>query len=142
MAEAVRRNLDAARRGATTTEPCGDMAAVNGPNMLAVGAGVGVPIPSIRKIFDIPVIDETGIPNTTSFNYVLEFAPDDSLPRRIFDAIQTVGAELQIATTPSAIPRAPGIFAALEEQLGLKLEPVRAPRDFIVIDAAERPAPN
>ena len=39
------------------------------------------------------------------------------------------------------IPKAPSIFAAVE-QLGLKLEPIRVPREFIVIDHVERPSPN
>ena len=43
---------------------------------------------------------------------------------------------------PSTVPRAPGIVTALEEQLGLRLERVRAPREFIVIDQVERPTPN
>ena len=34
----------------------------------------------------------------------------------------------------------PSLFAALEEQLGLKLEPGRAPVDVIVIDRLDRPS--
>ena len=34
------------------------------------------------------------------------------------------------------------IFAAVQEQLGLKLESGRAPLDVLVIDAIERPSPN
>jgi len=34
---------------------------------------------------------------------------------------------------------APGLFTAVQEQLGLKLEAKRAPTDVLVIDAATRP---
>ena len=44
--------------------------------------------------------------------------------------------------TPMTLPKAPSIFTAPEQQLGLKLEPIRVPREFIVIDQVERPAAN
>jgi uncharacterized protein (TIGR03435 family) len=37
---------------------------------------------------------------------------------------------------------AASIFTALEQQLGLKLESVKAPRGFLVIDHIERPTTN
>ena len=42
----------------------------------------------------------------------------------------------------NAIDAGPSIFTALEEQLGLKLQPTKASVDFLVIDQAERPAGN
>jgi uncharacterized protein (TIGR03435 family) len=36
----------------------------------------------------------------------------------------------------------PGMFTAIQEQLGLKLEPVKAPADVLVVDKVERPSAN
>jgi uncharacterized protein (TIGR03435 family) len=43
---------------------------------------------------------------------------------------------------PDPLVTETGIFAAVEEQIGLKLERVKGPRGFIVIDAIERPTPD
>jgi uncharacterized protein (TIGR03435 family) len=63
-----------------------------------------------------PVLDETGLAG--AFDLDLVFAP----PR-----------------SPEGGANAPSIFTALQEQLGLKLEPRRGTRDVIVIERAERP---
>ena len=39
-------------------------------------------------------------------------------------------------------PDAPGLFTAVEEQLGLKLVPTKAPVQVLVIDHIERPSEN
>jgi uncharacterized protein (TIGR03435 family) len=72
---------------------------------------------------DRPVIDTTGI--TDQFEIHLVFSPDDP-------------------PQPAAInaPDAPGIFEAIQEQLGLKLVPARGPVDVLVIDHVERPSEN
>ncbi len=67
------------------------------------------------------VIDRTGLAG--AFDVDLEWTPD------------TPGA------TPSPDAGA-SIFTAIQEQLGLKLEPSTAPLEVIVIDSAERPAEN
>jgi uncharacterized protein (TIGR03435 family) len=37
---------------------------------------------------------------------------------------------------------APGVFTAVQEQLGLKLEPVKAPMDVLVVDSVQKPGAN
>ena len=49
---------------------------------------------------------------------------------------------MQISADSSSVPPAPPLEIALEQQLGLRLEPAQAPREYIVIDAIERPAAN
>jgi uncharacterized protein (TIGR03435 family) len=137
----ARTNLEAARRGAPLSG-CGLATAMNGPNMLITMVGFRAPEFGVflSRLLDAPIINRTGIPDTASFNFVLEFVPDDSLGRESLD--QVARGNRQIAGDPSTVPRAPGIVTALEEQLGLRLERVRAPREFIVIDQVERPSPN
>jgi uncharacterized protein (TIGR03435 family) len=75
-----------------------------------------------------PVIDKTGL--TGRFDFNLAFTPD------------------QIPTTapppgvPPIDPNGPSLFIALQEQLGLKLEPAKGPMDVIVIDSVEHPTPD
>ena len=70
----------------------------------------------VSNVADRPVIDRTGL--TGTFDWSLQWTPD-----------------------PSASPANDSIslFTALQEQLGLKLEPTRGPVDVLVIDHAERP---
>ena len=44
----------------------------------------------------------------------------------------------------SAAPSQPGasLFTAVQEQLGLKLEPIKLTEEFLIIEKAERPTPN
>ncbi|HEY3835513.1 MAG TPA: M56 family metallopeptidase [Bryobacteraceae bacterium] len=84
----------------------------------------------LGMILDRPVIDKTGI--TDLFTIHLEFSPDEFTSPR------------SAAVAPAAVggPEAPGIFQAVQEQLGLKLVPAKGPVDFLVIDHIERPSEN
>jgi uncharacterized protein (TIGR03435 family) len=150
--DVARRNLDAARRGDATTGLCGIGVADNGPNRVIVGAGAagaGVAPGTggaglsrlLRGILGAPVTDRTGIPDTKRFNYALEFLLDERT-KSPFDRTFPAGMDMQIAADPSRVQPAPHLFTALEQQLGLRLEPAQVPRDYIVIDAIRRLEPN
>ena len=83
------------------------------------------------RLGGVRVLDKTGV--TDRFNFFLEFALDENAP-----GLRGV----EPPPPPSDGSRAATIFRALEEQLGLKLEQTRTPREFIVIDSIERPGPN
>jgi uncharacterized protein (TIGR03435 family) len=68
------------------------------------------------------VIDKTGL--TGLYDFELHWTPEDATPAQ---ALQYSG---------------PSIFTAVQEQLGLKLEPATDPLDILVIDSAEPPTPN
>jgi uncharacterized protein (TIGR03435 family) len=65
------------------------------------------------------VTNRTGL--SGEFDVALRFTPDSS---------------------PSTAPEFPSIFTAVQEQLGLRLQPDRAPVRVLVIDSVERPTPD
>jgi uncharacterized protein (TIGR03435 family) len=107
---------------------------VNGPNWVSVAgeATLAQLTQMLRGLLTagVGVTDKTGI--TDKFNWDLEYVLDGNVPRsratRVADA--------------AGIARAPTIFDALEEQIGVRLEPIQVPRGYLVIDAIERPGPN
>jgi uncharacterized protein (TIGR03435 family) len=80
-----------------------------------------------------PVLDGTDIDG--KFDFELEWATDD-MQARLPSADQNAGnGTLEIGAGPF-------IFTALQEQLGLKLEPGKISAEVLVIDSAERPSEN
>ena len=90
---------------------------------------MGMLVQFLGQSVDRTMVDRTGLNGVFDFN--LEFAPE-------------LGPGSQIGGTASAPdPSAPpSIFTALQEQLGLKLEPQTGPVDVLVIDHVEEPSPN
>ena len=66
------------------------------------------------------VVDRTGM--TGSWDFELTYA-----------------AEARGPDAPPVDPNAPSLFTAIQEQLGLKLEPTKGPVEVLVIDSVEKP---
>ncbi len=88
---------------------------------------------------DRPVIDMTGLKG--AYDISLEFAPDMALMQSKMAALGApppgLGRGGPDADSPDG-QNAPGIFTALQEQLGLRLDPKKGPVDLLVIDSVER----
>jgi len=94
---------------------CGSIQGARPGSVAGQAAEIG---PLVRSLWDWtgrPVIDRTGL--TGRFDFSLRWSPEGSTDTD-----------------------APSIFTAVQEQLGLKLEPATGPVDVLVVDAAERPA--
>jgi uncharacterized protein (TIGR03435 family) len=74
---------------------------------------------------DRPVLDQTSVQG--SFKCELQWTPDDN---QFPSPAQTDKA--------AAVDSGPSIFTAVQEQLGLKLVPQKAPVEILVIDHVER----
>lgn len=82
-------------------------------------------------VLDKPVQDKTGI--VGEFDFTLKWTPDDS-------QYAAMGVRVpQSIDNPNAPP---GLFTAIQEQIGLKLEPQKIPNEVLVIDHVERPSEN
>jgi uncharacterized protein (TIGR03435 family) len=79
----------------------------------------------LSRQFERDVINRTGLPGKYSFQ--LDWTPDSGV--------------CPAADGEQATPR-PSVFTAIQEQLGLKLEPAKGPVETLVIDRVERPSGN
>jgi uncharacterized protein (TIGR03435 family) len=100
--------------------------------MMTMGSGIlkgqGLPVTSIANhlsyIIQATVTDKTGL--TGNFDFDLKWTPDDAGPS---------------SPDASGEPNV-SIFTAVQEQLGLKLQPTKGPVDTLVIDHVEQPSEN
>ena len=77
-------------------------------------------------------LDSTGVKGV--FDIKLEWTPDESQPRGPKESPEPLPADDGAG--------GPSIFTALQEQLGLKLEPRKGPVEILIIDRIEKPSEN
>jgi uncharacterized protein (TIGR03435 family) len=99
-----------------------------------MGWGAGEALSLNIGVWDRPIVDRTGLAG--SFDIDLKWTPDPAQSR---DDSQAARAAAAVAATPGDRI---SIFTALQEQLGLKLQPARAALEVLVIDRLERPTPD
>ena len=75
----------------------------------------------LQFMLDRPVVDQTNLAG--KYDLHLKWTPADAPPN----------------TAPDAPP---GLFTAIREQLGLKLEPTKAMDDVLMVDHVDKPTPN
>ena len=72
--------------------------------------------------FNTTVVDRTGL--TTTYDFTLQY--NGTVTARELEGVETW----------------PPLTTAIQDQLGLKLEPIKAPTPVLVIDHLERPSEN
>src|SRR5580658_4889922 len=94
------------------------------------------PIPAFTSflqslVLDRPVVDQTGL--TGRYDLTVTFTPDDAL----FN-----GHSLGFPKPADDVEPAPGLFDAIQQQLGLKLTAEKTQVDVLAIDHVEKPSAN
>jgi len=84
----------------------------------------------VRRI----VVDKTGL--TATFDFKMQYMPD------AYHAPSGGDASSSASPMMASDPAGTSIFTTVQEQLGLKLEAVKAPIEVVVIDHLERPSGN
>ena len=103
-----------------------------GPGQMLLG---GVPMSRFATVLASfagrLVIDRTDL--TGAYNLQLSWTPQGRLQGPAPDGAPPL---------PATDPNGASLFASIQEQLGLKLEPIRAPVEVVVIDRVDRPSPD
>ncbi|MDE3159735.1 MAG: TIGR03435 family protein [Acidobacteriota bacterium] len=127
-------NRDPSQPAPGQASPCGQVIVAISP----AGAelrGSAVPMPELIRVLTNVlgriVVDKTGFART--FDVHLEFTADEALGGLPAPPPPAAGGDPDIHGN---------IFAAIQDQLGLKLESAKGPVDVVVIDSVERPVAN
>jgi uncharacterized protein (TIGR03435 family) len=89
--------------------------------MRMTNMSMGELAPDLGYFLDRPAVNQTGLAGR--YDFQLKWTADES-------------------KAPADGSAPPGMFTAIQEQLGLKLEPAKAPVEVLAIDAVERPSAN
>jgi len=114
---------------------CSRLVKLDGPNRrldaegLTLAEFVDTYLTGPMSGLDAHVVDRTGL--TGKFDFHVSFGPSANDPVR--------QSQIERGEDPGD-PTAPELPVALQEQLGLKLQPGKGPGEFIVIDHVERPS--
>jgi len=84
-------------------------------------------------VMDRPVVDQTGLKDR--YDFTLKWTPNETQ----FAQFRTTGA---LPTTTDDANAPPALNTAVQEQIGLRIEPVKTADDVIVIDHVEHPSAN
>ncbi len=85
------------------------------------------------QFMDQPVVDQTGLGNTR-YTFTLKFTPDPGM--RPFGATEGTPPPSADADAP------PDLYGAMEQQLGLRMQKIKASVDVMVINKIEKPSEN
>jgi bla regulator protein BlaR1 len=96
---------------------CGSIRRIGPDKVVGTDVSMGSLAHSMSDWVQRTVVDKTGL--TGPMDFTLTWAPEGA------------------TDSPAS-----SIFTAVQEQLGLKLEPARGPVDVLVVDSAERPMPD
>ncbi len=77
----------------------------------------------LRYFLDRPIVDQTGL--TGRYDFILKWARQDAP-----------------ANPDTAAVSVPGLFTAMQEQIGLKAESSKGPTEVLIIEHAEKPSDN
>ncbi len=81
-------------------------------------------------VMDRPVLDQTGIEGR--YDFQLDWTPND---------FQFPGLGVKVPPAPENAQH-PDLYTAIQQQMGLKLEAVKALADVMVVDRVEKPSEN
>jgi uncharacterized protein (TIGR03435 family) len=87
----------------------------------------------VKQFIDQPVVDHTGF-GETRYSFILKFMPEPGM------LAPGAGPDAQPPAPNADAP--PGIFAAMQQQLGLHIQKTKAQVDVMVIDKVSKPSEN